>query len=96
MDFFGKAFAVVLWIAVSVFFGKADAVFFGNADAVCIKAKSAALADAAATAIANRVRRKQDIHPALEAAMGIEQVLGALIIFGDQLGAVGDMELCKP
>jgi ApbE superfamily uncharacterized protein (UPF0280 family) len=69
---------------------------FGKADAVCIKAKSAALADAAATAIANRVKRKQDIHPALEIAMGIEQVMGALIVLEDQLGAVGDMELCKP
>jgi hypothetical protein len=65
----------------------------GRADAVCIKAKSTALADAVATAVANQVRMKPDISRALDTAMGIPEVLGALIILDDHLGAIGAMEL---
>jgi ApbE superfamily uncharacterized protein (UPF0280 family) len=66
---------------------------FGCTDACCVKSGSAALADAAATAIGNIVKSKKDIRTGLTAGMQIEGVLGIVIIIGDQLGAVGDIEL---
>lgn len=66
---------------------------FGRADAVCVKSRSASLADATATAIANRVKRKEDIKMALEFGAGIPGVLGAIIIIGEELGVWGDLEL---
>lgn len=66
---------------------------FGNADAVCVKARSASLADAAATAIGNRTKAKRDIPEALQTGMEIEDVLGVVIIVGDQFGALGDIQL---
>ncbi|MBA7560491.1 hypothetical protein ES708_02117 [subsurface metagenome] len=66
---------------------------FGRADAVCVTSQSATLADAAATSIGNRVKREGDIKGALDYGMGIEGVLGVLIIVGDKLGIRGDMEL---
>jgi len=66
---------------------------FGRTDAVCVTSQSATLADAAATAIGNRVKREGDIKGALDYGMGIEGVLGVLIIMGDKLGILGDMEL---
>lgn len=69
---------------------------FGKADALCIKSQSPALADAVATAIGNLVKSKEDIRPALDAAMEIERVSGAVIILGKYLGAIGDMELVEP
>ena len=68
---------------------------FGYADACCITSRSVALADAAATAVGNLVKSKQDIQIALKAGMEIEGVLGIVIIVGDQLGAIGDIELAK-
>jgi len=66
---------------------------FGKADAVCAVSKSSTLADASATAIGNLVKGKGDIRAALERGMEIDGVLGALIIVGDQFGAIGDIEL---
>ncbi len=66
---------------------------FGNADAVCIKAKSVSLADAAATAIGNMTKSKRDIPKALQAGMKIEEVLGIVVVVGDQFGAIGNIEL---
>jgi len=66
---------------------------FGKADAVCVTSQSATLADAAATSIGNRVKREGDIKRALDYGMGIEGILGVLIIVGDKLGVRGDMEL---
>ncbi|MBW2596117.1 MAG: UPF0280 family protein [Deltaproteobacteria bacterium] len=66
---------------------------FGRADAVCVTSESATLADAAATAVCNRVRRAGDIKDALDFGLRIEGVMGALIIMGDKLGILGDMEL---
>ena len=66
---------------------------FGNADAVCVVSKSSTMADAAATAIGNVVKGKGDIRTGLEKGIEIEGVLGALIIIGDQFGAIGDIEL---
>jgi len=66
---------------------------FGHADACCVKSKSVALADAAATAVGNIVKSKNDLQNALEAGMEIEGVLGIVIIIGDQMGVIGDIEL---
>lgn len=68
---------------------------FGYADAVCIKAKSASLADAAATAVGNMTKSKRDILKALQAGMKIEEVLGIIIVVGDQFGATGDIEFAN-
>ncbi len=67
---------------------------FGKADAVCVISQSATLADAAATSICNRVKRAGDITGALGYGIGIEGVLGVLIIIGDKLGMMGEMEIC--
>lgn len=66
---------------------------FGKADAVTVIAPSAALADAAATMICNQVQSESDIQGALAFAQKIEEVRGVIIIFGDQIGAWGEVEL---
>jgi len=68
-------------------------ISLGCADACCVKSKSSALADAAATAVGNLVQSKQDIQQALKSGMEIEGALGIVIVVGDYLGAIGDMEL---
>jgi len=65
----------------------------GSADACCVKSRSTALADAAATAVGNLVKSKRDMQRALEAGMEIEGVLGIVIVVGNRMGAIGDMEL---
>jgi ApbE superfamily uncharacterized protein (UPF0280 family) len=66
---------------------------FGRADAACVLAPSAALADAAATALGNRVQGPDTIAPALEWVATLPEILGAVIIVGDKLGAWGQVEL---
>lgn len=65
----------------------------GKADAVVILAKDAALADAAATAVGNRVGGARDIQTALDHARSIPGIEAAVIVLGQHLGAVGDVEL---
>src|SRR5450759_5010336 len=66
---------------------------FGRADAASILAESAALADAAATALGNRVQGPDTIAPALEWAAALPDILGAIVIVGEKLGAWGRVEL---
>ncbi len=66
---------------------------FGRADAACVLAASPALADAAATALGNRVQGPDTIAPALEWAAGLPDLLGAVVIVGEKLGAWGRVEL---
>lgn len=66
---------------------------FGKADACVIISKSVSLADAVATAACNRVKKKEDIKPALEFAMSINGVEGALIIYRKDFGVIGEVEL---
>ncbi len=66
---------------------------FGRADAACVVASSAALADAAATALGNRVLDAQAIPGALKWVAAIPEILGAVVILGDKLGAWGQLEL---
>ena len=66
---------------------------FGRADAACVLAESAALADAAATALGNRVQGLDTIAFALAWAAALPDILGAVIIVGEKLGAWGQVEL---
>jgi ApbE superfamily uncharacterized protein (UPF0280 family) len=66
---------------------------FGKADAVCVISKSATLADAAASAIGNKVKSKNDIKSALDYGIKITGVLGIIIILGNDMGAIGEVEL---
>lgn len=66
---------------------------FGRADAMVILAETAALADAVATAAANRVRSVTDLQEAVEFALGIAQVHGAVAIKDDRLAAAGRIKL---
>jgi hypothetical protein len=65
---------------------------FGIADAVCVTSNSATLADAAASAIGNRVKNKKDIKPSLDYGIEIPGVLGIIIIVGNDMGAIGNVE----
>ena len=66
---------------------------FGKADAVCVISKSATLADAAASAIGNKVKSKNDVKPALDFGIKIIGVTGIIIIIGNEIGAIGKVEL---
>jgi len=66
---------------------------FGRADAACILAPSAALADAVASGLGNRVQNAGDIAAALNWAAQVPEILGAVVIVGDKLGAWGRVEL---
>ncbi|PKN20684.1 MAG: hypothetical protein CVU71_02560 [Deltaproteobacteria bacterium HGW-Deltaproteobacteria-6] len=65
---------------------------FGKADAVCVISKSATLADAAASAIGNRVKSNKDIKIALDYGIKIPGVKGIIIIFGNDMGVIGEVE----
>jgi ApbE superfamily uncharacterized protein (UPF0280 family) len=65
---------------------------FGIADAVCVLSKSATLADAAASAIGNRVKSKKDIKSALDYGIKFPGVCGIVIIVGNDMGAIGEVE----
>lgn len=68
-------------------------VSYGQADAAVILSNDAALADAAATTLGNLLKSTGDIQAALDCAMGISGVLGAVAVIGDKLGAAGRVEL---
>ncbi len=72
---------------------------FGSADSVTVLSKSTALADAVATRLGNEVGTKTGYGAGLEAALKIgreiDGVLGIVVICGDKIGAVGDVELVK-
>ncbi len=65
----------------------------GSADAVTIVGKSTAVADAVATGIGNLVCDKKSIKKALSAIEKIVDVVGGLVIVGEQLGAIGSIEV---
>jgi ApbE superfamily uncharacterized protein (UPF0280 family) len=66
---------------------------FGKADAVCVISQSATLSDAAATAIGNRVKTKKDIKTALDYGIKIPGIKGIIIICGNDMGAIGEVQL---
>jgi hypothetical protein len=65
---------------------------FGKADAVCVISQSATLSDAAATAIGNKVKSKKDIKTALDYGIKIPGVKGIIIICGNDMGAIGEVQ----
>ncbi|OGW74960.1 MAG: thiamine biosynthesis protein ApbE [Omnitrophica bacterium RBG_13_46_9] len=66
---------------------------FGKADAVSVVARNAFLADSCATATGNRVNTENDIEKALNFVKSIEDVIGAVVIYKDKIGTIGDIEL---
>ncbi len=66
---------------------------FGKADAVSVLAKDSSLSDAAATAICNIVKSKEAIEKALNFSKSIEGIMGCVVIYGDKIGSVGEVEL---
>lgn len=81
-------------LAVCTSSGKVGhSVSLGVAHAVTIVAVDGALADAVATAAGNLVHGPEDIEQALDRAMKVTGVNGAVIIADDALGARGMIEL---
>jgi len=68
-------------------------ISFGKADAATVLSPDAALADAAATAAGNLVHSAEDLTRAVEYAMSIDGVAGAIALYGDKLAAMGAVEL---
>lgn len=65
----------------------------GRADAATVISPSGALADAAATELGNRVRDSGDVEDALNWALSVTGVVGAVVIMGETIGAKGQVEL---
>jgi hypothetical protein len=65
----------------------------GQADAAVILAADAALADAAASALGNRVQTAGDAEAAVQWALGLRGVDGALVVIGATLAAGGQVQL---
>lgn len=65
----------------------------GRADAAVVISKDVALADAVATAMGNRVQTKKDLDKAVEWAIRVPGVTGALAVCGDAMAAIGHIEI---
>ncbi|MFO7729875.1 MAG: UPF0280 family protein [Spirochaetia bacterium] len=63
---------------------------FGQCDLFTVFSKDASFADAAATAFCNRVHTQHDLQSAVEAAIGISKIEGAIAIKGDKLAMAGN------
>ena len=66
---------------------------FGDADVAVVLGRDGARADAAATMLANRVRSAGDLKSAVQDALAIDGVVGAIAAIGDALAASGSVEL---
>ncbi|MFZ5649223.1 MAG: UPF0280 family protein [Bacillota bacterium] len=66
---------------------------YGCADAAVILSPSAPLADAVATATGNMVRSGDDLEKAVDFALSVPGITGALVILGDKLAAKGKIKL---
>lgn len=69
---------------------------FGQSDSVTVVSQSTALADAAATRLGNEVgceKGDKAITRALDISRTMEGIIGVVVIRGDKIGAVGDVEL---
>ncbi|MFZ5648598.1 MAG: UPF0280 family protein [Bacillota bacterium] len=66
---------------------------FGCADAAVILSPSAPLADAVATATGNIVRSHYDLEKAVEFALSVPGITGAVVILGTKLAAKGKIKL---
>jgi ApbE superfamily uncharacterized protein (UPF0280 family) len=68
---------------------------FGKADAVVVVSKDVILADATATSIGNIVKTAKDIEKGLTIGKSIQNIIGIIIIVGDQIGICGEVDLVK-
>jgi len=68
---------------------------FGSADSVVILSKSVSLADAVATATGNLINSRKDLQRALDFARSIKGILGAVIIFRNNLATWGRIEFVE-
>ncbi|MGB4593763.1 MAG: UPF0280 family protein [Coriobacteriia bacterium] len=68
---------------------------FGSAHAATVVASSGALADAAASSVGNLVHGPDDIERALARAMEIPGVIGAVVVAGETIGAIGGVSLFR-
>ena len=68
---------------------------FGKADSVTIISGSAVLSDAAATAVANVIKRPEDIARGVERAKSIKGVEGVFVVIGKKFGAWGEVEVLR-
>jgi ApbE superfamily uncharacterized protein (UPF0280 family) len=68
-------------------------VSFGNTDAVVVVASSAVTADVFATAVGNRVKRADDLEPAIEYVRSFPDISGVLIMIGDRMAVFGEIRL---
>ncbi len=66
---------------------------FGKADAAVIAARDTFLADAVATAACNMVHSEKDLEKAVDYALDIKGVEGALAIMGNRMAVRGDIRL---
>jgi len=66
---------------------------FGKADAVCVVSQDSSLADACATATCNRVKKEADIQGALKFTKSVEGIIGAVVIYKNRIGTIGEIEL---
>jgi ApbE superfamily uncharacterized protein (UPF0280 family) len=64
----------------------------GKTDATVIVAPSAITADVFATAIGNLVKNEEDIERGLELVQDSGELLGALVVIGERVGAWGEIE----
>ena len=67
----------------------------GRADAVTVVAENSALADAVATAIGNLIHERKDLAGAVQKALELPGVTGAVAVLGAELAAGGDLELIE-
>jgi ApbE superfamily uncharacterized protein (UPF0280 family) len=65
----------------------------GRADAVCVVSQTASQADAAATAMANKVKKKKDIGRVIQEASNNPNIFGIIVAIEDKLGLWGKVEI---
>lgn len=68
---------------------------YGRCDSATVLSRDPALADAAATALGNRIQRPSDLEPAVEWALRVPGVRGAVAVLGDRLAAAGEVEFVE-
>lgn len=68
---------------------------FGRADAAVALAPDPALADAVATALGNRVQDAGDLEGAVDWALSVPGVTGAVAVLGSHLAARGEVEFVE-
>jgi ApbE superfamily uncharacterized protein (UPF0280 family) len=64
---------------------------YGKADAAVVVSGNTVLADAAATALGNRVKTADDLESCFDYMEGMEEIEGALVIFGDRMAMWGSL-----